>query len=1127
MAFTDYTTSANALSAWIEDIAPNYFDFDVGELHRTGVFGYINEVMSQSELDAHHAVSIARREFYPTTAIYRKNLFKMAALHRLGYPLANAATCTATLLFKEEELLKYATRVDGSTYNFIVDNSMVIMADDIPFMLDYPIVIVIKKTIANPNISGDSIDSYSNKAGVIKLSENRTYYTIRYDTTYKNSMNTQTDKYIRSRVIPWAGENLLLIKVGLRQCQRVIEEQAIVKSPTISTVVLDFEFDGNLCNFEVFYLEGDNDPVQLEKLPLNSNPIKSPFCMYSMIDDNTIRLHFPDNAYFTPKFNSTIRMHIYTTMGEYGNFRVFNGSLSCQPQSEDYQYNNMITVQGMCEGSSIGGMNIQNDEDFRSNIVYAYATNKVVTTENDLQAYFDNQALTSRNKILFFKRRDDVFERLYGAFMLLRDEKDNVIPTNSLDIDILRKEMDINILENNETASDLRGCIIKAGRVWEYFGPEWKQWATTQYKLHSAYQYVILDNSNVDELLRLRDVSGHRFKWRISNGSIITLVEDEFTTTEDDGTPISNPVVYSDAMLMRLYYMDTNRLITLNESITEKEEGMYYTNPFLIHINRAHNAIGFYLNTVNDVKTLSLTQINDKSFIQWIMNSLTITRHAIRNENFYKLTIKIQPSIMDDDLQRVLIINRQEIVENENDDGFPMQIFAEDDGIVVGRTYVDGDAYLIVKYYCDNTVEKNYTRYWQTSHMDLTANDGELVYIKISPSIIYNEDDANYTSGPWYSPSYDVGDTFSYGDLLATRNCKDLMVLRAIAELPDEAPGMYIPFVIEDYNVNADFYTMSAYISTEDEISTDDRLVMTDGFYNSATGEKYTDRININPVDCRIRVSIFVQYDDRFALANNTSIPYLKEHTLTNIYETDSNNYVSFLKPMNFIRSTLSSKPSASVELSSDSYIMRLKEIPVVRSVWLKDINNINYLVNMIRKNYSFIENTYDLLENNYTIDMKFCNTYGKSRYYRIGIRDDMRIMDRVNISIKFGIQLDLLSDVNTFKDNFNRFIRNYVESFNDVTNNGNAIQLMDLVTAINNEFDEIVRIEFYGIDDDTAASSQNIESFTRDEIENYVTTSNGITTMGYLDYVPEFINIYLTYENGELVPQINITFLD
>ena len=303
MAYEDYTNPAEALSLWINDIAPKYFDFDANELHRTGVFGYINEVMAQTDMDSHHAVTVARREFYPTTAIYRKNLFKMAALQKIPYPLATAASCTAILLLKESELLQYATRVDGNTFNFVIDNNMIIMADDIPFMLDYPIVIVIRKTVANASLTGDSLDSYSNKSGCVKLSEDKTFYTVRYDTTYSNDLNTQTSKYIRNRSVRYAGENMLLIKVGMRQCEMNTIEQSVSKSINTTVVTMDFAFEGNLCNFEVFYIEGDGEPVQLVKLPLNSNPISAEFCMYSMIDDNTLRLHFPDNAYFTPKFN--------------------------------------------------------------------------------------------------------------------------------------------------------------------------------------------------------------------------------------------------------------------------------------------------------------------------------------------------------------------------------------------------------------------------------------------------------------------------------------------------------------------------------------------------------------------------------------------------------------------------------------------------------------------------------------------------------------------------------------------------------------------------------------------------------------------------------------------------------
>ena len=83
MSFVDYTDPATIQKEWIENIAPKYFNFDTSELHRTGEFGYTNEVMATVESDTAHGVSIARREFYPTTAKYTKSLYKMAALQQI------------------------------------------------------------------------------------------------------------------------------------------------------------------------------------------------------------------------------------------------------------------------------------------------------------------------------------------------------------------------------------------------------------------------------------------------------------------------------------------------------------------------------------------------------------------------------------------------------------------------------------------------------------------------------------------------------------------------------------------------------------------------------------------------------------------------------------------------------------------------------------------------------------------------------------------------------------------------------------------------------------------------------------------------------------------------------------
>ena len=74
----DYTDLTTAVKDWIDDIAPKYFNFDQVANYRTGIFGYINEVMGTVTEDVFNAVSVARREFYPTHALYDESIYRIA-----------------------------------------------------------------------------------------------------------------------------------------------------------------------------------------------------------------------------------------------------------------------------------------------------------------------------------------------------------------------------------------------------------------------------------------------------------------------------------------------------------------------------------------------------------------------------------------------------------------------------------------------------------------------------------------------------------------------------------------------------------------------------------------------------------------------------------------------------------------------------------------------------------------------------------------------------------------------------------------------------------------------------------------------------------------------------------------
>lgn len=1031
--YVDYTDPAEVQNFWLTNIAPKYFNFDTSELHRTGEFGYTNEVMSTVESDTAHAVSIARREFYPTTAQYTKSLYKMAALQQIPYPMTNPAQATAILLITEKELISYSEYTNGR-YKFVLDDTMVVNAGDIPFMLDFPIVI-----IAKPKKVGSSILQVNSDD---PNAQTRYAFTIRYDKTYSNDLNKIGANYIYYRSVTYNGERYLLFKVSLHQVSLVTMTESINKSPLINNVTVDFPFDGKLSNFEVFYSEANSDTTyQLKKIPLNGNPSKEKFCMHSLTNENTLRITFPENAYFSPKFNSNITVKLYTTLGSEGNFSIYKGNLVCKMDSEKYPYNNMVTITGQIQGSAIGGADISTQDDFRTDVIAAYATNKTITTENDLQVYFDSEMTDTRTKIIFQKKRDDVFERLYGAYMILKDLRGFVVPTNSLNLDIFEDQMDV-VIESYGKA------ILKPGKVFKY--------------------------QNADE-----------------------------------GTYISGEY--------NLY--DTGA--SLNTDINDNVTDFCFTNVFLMHFNKSPNMAGYYLNTMNTSVPVEPVFVNDNSFIQFTINSFTIKRNAVRGENFYKISVTLQPSIINTVLKTIFFLTPEELSSIDNE---PTEIRAEFDGIVEGFKFINSSVFMIIRYTPGENVHVTrdvLTKYAQEPGMPTDEDDPNdmRIFIRISSPVQYEtqtDGSKEYFTPSWYTTTLEAGDTFTQGSVIAYRKPRDLGVLRVISELQGDTFGLYIPLTLEEYDEEPDTYTYTAYLSTDDIMNEDGRLEIIGGFSNiDGCARNY---VSIDPTDCKAIISTFLRYDDVNTTHQYSGYDYLKTHTMTNSYKTDSKTF-DFLTPMKFIKSVLTfdSLSVGEGEESENHLLYKISEIPLVRSNWIKNSGNVFDLVNMIRTRYEHLLQVYDLLENNYSIDQKFFNTYGKSRFFRIGIKDNMETMYKVNIVLRFGIKLNMLSPYEEFKPRFIAYIRSYIESFNDVDNKGNSIYIMDLISSIKNDFTEIERLEFYGVDNYSVANAQNIESISDDEIRK----------LGYNRYIPEFINVYCDYFNNELTPKIDITLLE
>ena len=141
MANSNYTNISDIKDYWLQNIAPNYFDFENTNNYQVGIFGYINEVMAEATEDGFSAANIARKEFYPVSAQYMSSFYKMAALQKIGLPVATAASCDAILLLNQDEVLNNSTEKNGIR-TCVIDNTVSIAADNIPFSLLYPIVLL-------------------------------------------------------------------------------------------------------------------------------------------------------------------------------------------------------------------------------------------------------------------------------------------------------------------------------------------------------------------------------------------------------------------------------------------------------------------------------------------------------------------------------------------------------------------------------------------------------------------------------------------------------------------------------------------------------------------------------------------------------------------------------------------------------------------------------------------------------------------------------------------------------------------------------------------------------------------------------------------------------------------------
>lgn len=440
---TNLTSDVYGINSYVNEIKKNFTPTANEETLMLGIFGYAGQMFSDLMQNSIVMASEFSNESIATKAKFEKNV--IAHARGLGITGIDAvpATMEVLLTFVEEDIENaIGTNPDGG-WSFTFDKDTAIYIGKYPFFVDYDIEIQ-KIRLENSGI----IEDFT--------------YTAKYIIDDDNPISDITNPYISSPVkMMVSNKSIIFMPVKLHQVMKTNIVKKILSDNSISSKTLTFEFEGQLAAFNIDVTEGDKVThlIPVYEGLISSNK-KYPYFYYSYLDSKTIRIKF-DRSSYAPRINSEVKINIWTTEGEGGNFsyapEVYPG-FACE--SEKYGYANIACEVRPVDGESSYGSNKKTIEELQQLIPREASARGAITNLTDLENFF-NALDTDDSKIYLYKKRDNALERLYYSFILIRDAYNNIIPTNTVDVKAYVNDLVVSNENGNKRYTLPRGELLK------------------------------------------------------------------------------------------------------------------------------------------------------------------------------------------------------------------------------------------------------------------------------------------------------------------------------------------------------------------------------------------------------------------------------------------------------------------------------------------------------------------------------------------------------------------------------------------------------------------------------------------------------------------------------------------
>ena len=399
-----------AIQEYIEELKKKNIDNVDEETLLLSTFGYMGDLFAHQIKDNITMSSLWIDEMFPIRATMEKNLITHAMMAKIDNINAVPSYMDILIGVPMEELLNNMEDIGGDQ-RFIIDKKTPFYFGNFEFHLDYDIQIQ-----RHRNVAANDNDVYS----------------AMYLIGRRNPLSTIGNQYLQSPYIGKIGmTDYLYLICRISQVEPMSIHRPIITSDEIQNKTMLFSFEYQLADFHIRVQRGSET---LHVVPLyEGTPILDTYgnyCYYNIVNNNTIKLIFDNNSY-TPRLNDDIFIEVQTTQGANGNFSYVDEIL-IEPQSDKYEYKD-ITFIGKPVTDAEFGKHRMSVNDLKNVIPRELLSRGGLTLEKDIQNYFDELSDT-KGRMYISKKADNQFERTYSAFMISKNERGHVIPTNTINI---------------------------------------------------------------------------------------------------------------------------------------------------------------------------------------------------------------------------------------------------------------------------------------------------------------------------------------------------------------------------------------------------------------------------------------------------------------------------------------------------------------------------------------------------------------------------------------------------------------------------------------------------------------------------------------------------------------------